>query len=439
MRTFTLLLLAVASVAAAAEKPVSLYKGLGTWHHAMRTKSREAQQFFDQGLTLTYSFNRYEALRSFRKATELDPTAPMPYWGMAMALGPYVNMDGDPTYDLKSACAAVDSGLAFHNIEDREGDYLKAASAFCPEYRPADYSAAMRSLAAKYPDDPDAQTLYADSLLTATRWHWYDAQGTAAPGVAEAENVLQTVLRRWTQHPGANHLYIHAVESSPTPERAIASAQRLMGIVPWAGHMVHMPGHIWLVLGDWEEAASVNDRAVVVDREFFAETDEIGGSYTPYYIHNLHFVMYARAMQGRKADALKAADEMSAAMLPMVTSMPEMADSYSSLPIFTYVRFGEWNAILKMPAPAAAMKGSQATWRYGRALAYAGLGDKTAAARERKPFEELREKIPADARWGQNNSTQKVMLMASEILAAKLANTPQEAEPHWAHAVELQD
>jgi tetratricopeptide (TPR) repeat protein len=435
---YGLLLVGLGIAAGATEKPVELYKGLGSWHHPIETKSAEAQKFFDQGLTLAYGFNRYEALRSFRKAAELDPDSAMSYWGMALVQGPYINMDGDPSFDLKGACAAVDAGLKLRQTTEREAAYLQAASTLCPEYKGEAYSAAMKKLVEAYPDDPDALTLYADSLLIPVRWHWYDSQGVPAPGVSDAEHILEGVLRRWPQHPGANHLYIHAVESSRTPERAVASAQRLMGVVPWAGHMVHMPGHIWLVLGDWEAAASVNDRAVAVDREFFAATEEMGGSYMPYYVHNLHFVMYARAMQGRKADGLKAADELSAAMKPMADSMPAMADSFLSLPVLTYVRFGEWQSILGRPQPIDTLKSSLASWRYARAMALAGSGDRTGAERERKSFEELRERIPAEATWGQNNA-RKVMEMASEVLAARLAASPEDAVAHWTHGVELQD
>jgi tetratricopeptide (TPR) repeat protein len=434
---FSLLLFLPAFVYAE-EKPVALYKGLGSWHHPIATKNPDAQKYFDQGLTLIYGFNRYEALRSFRKAAQLDPAAAMPYWGMALAQGPYINMDGDPSVDLTAACAAINTGLKLPEVPERETDYLKAASALCPKYQPEAYVAAMRTLAEKYPDDPDAQTVYAESLMIPVRWHWYDAKGAPAPGVGDAERSLEEVLRRWPQHPGANHYYIHAVESSRTPERAVASAQRLMGIVPWAGHIVHMPGHIWLVLGDWEAAATVNERAVAVDREFLQATDEMGGSYTPYYVHNLHFVMYARSMQGRKADALKAADDLSASMKPMAEAMPEMADAFISAAIFTYVRFNQWDAILKSPQPNDAMKSSLASWRYARALAFSRLGNKSAASAEASAFEQLRSKIPAEAPWGQN-SARNVMEMASEILAAKLADSPEKSVSHWERAVALQD
>ncbi|HEY7306908.1 MAG TPA: hypothetical protein VH601_22470 [Bryobacteraceae bacterium] len=421
------------------EKPVVLYNGLGAWHHAISTKNPEAQKFFDQGLTLVYSFNRYEALRSFRKASELDPSAAMAFWGMAIAQGPYVNMDGDPSFNLKESCAAVGAGQKLSSASETERAYLKAAASWCPEFKPDATIEAARDLALENPDDADAQTFYADALLIRSRWHWYDKKGVPAPGISEAETVLQNVIRRWPQHPGANHLFIHAVESSPSPERAIASAQRLMGIVPWAGHMVHMPGHIWLIMGDWEMAASVNERAAAVDREYFDVTKVSEGSYEPYYLHNLHFIMYARSMQGHKAQALEAAETLARSSGTMAEAMPEMADVFSALPIFTYARFGEWDPILELPAPASKMPATQTVLSYARALARSARGDRTAANDERERFEELRGKIPADAPWGAQNKARDVMNVASEVLAARLSAHPSEAAEHWKRAVDLQD
>src|SRR3954471_15303161 len=312
------------TLALAQEKPVALYPGTGIWKHPITTKSAEAQRYFDQGLALMYGFNRYEALRSFRKAAELDPGAAMAQWGIAMATGPYINMDGEPTYDMKTSCAAVEAGLKVATAA-RDRAYLEATRSRCPDYaKPEAYIAAMRGVAERWPDDLDAQTLYADSLMLPTRWHWYSNDGKPAPGMPEAERALEDVIRRWPEHPGANHLYIHAVESSPTPERAVPSAQRLMGITPSEGHMVHMPGHIWLVLGEWEMAAMVNERAAEVDRQYFATTGVTEGSYPMYYVHNLHFIAYSRWMQGRKADGFKAAETMLSAMAPMAEAMPEM-------------------------------------------------------------------------------------------------------------------
>jgi tetratricopeptide (TPR) repeat protein len=420
------------------ENPVVLYKGLGTWHHPIHTNSAEAQKYFDQGLALMYGFNRYESLRSFRKAAELDKGAAMAYWGIAMAQGPYINMDGDAELNMKESCAAAEAGLRLTGVPERERAYLRAAAARCPEYRPQAYIAAMRGLAARWPDDLDAATLYAESLLVPVRWHWYGANGTPGPGVAEAERTLEGVLRRWPDHPGANHYYIHAVESSPTPERAVASAQRLMGIMPWAGHMVHMPGHIWLVLGDYEMAAAVNERGVAVDREYLARSQVTSSGYGAYYVHNLHFIAYARWMQGRKADGLRAADELAAAMAPMLETMPEMADSFNAVTVFGHVRFGDWDGILKMPQPKESLRASTAAWRYARALAFAGQGDRAAAAREQAAFEAIRAGVPADAPWGTNKAAQ-VLAIASEIVAARLAATPAEALPHWRRAAAMQD
>jgi len=422
----------------AGEKPVALYKGLGAWKHPIATRNPEAQKFFDQGLSLLYGFNRYEALRSFRKAAELDPQAAMADWGMAMAQGPYINMDGDPSFDLKGACAAVAAGKKLAQAPERERAYLQAVATWCPEFKPQAYADAMRAMAARYPDDPEALTIYAESLMIPVRWHWYAADGKPAAGVAEAEHTLEAVIRRWPQHPGANHYYIHAVESSPTPERAIPSAQRLMGIVPWAGHMVHMPGHIWLVLGDWETAAGVNERAVAVDKEYFAATNVTAGTYAPYYLHNLDFIRYARSMQGRKADALRAAEEEASAAQPMIQAMPDMAETIFPVVLFTYVRFGEWDHVLKTPQPKANQKMSTAAWRYARALALAARGDRAGAAREREAFEAARKAVPAAMPWGQNQAG-PVLAMTSEIVAARVAGSPGEAVAHWQRAVAQQD
>lgn len=420
------------------ENPVALYKGLGTWRHPIHTSSAEAQKFFDQGLALIYGFNRYEALRSFRKASELDPKAGMPYWGIAMAQGPYVNMDGDAEYNPKASCAAVEAGLKLAGTPEREHAYLQAAATRCPEYQPQPYINAMRDLAQRWPDDLDAQTLYAESLLVATRWRWYTADGAPAPGVAEAERTLEQVLRRWPDHAGANHLYIHAVESSPNPERAVASAQRLMGIMPWAGHIVHMPAHIWLVLGDYEMAATLNERAVTVDREYLDRSQTTSG-YSLYYVHNLHFIAYARWMQGRKADGLRASGEMTKAVEPMFETMPDMADAFHAIAIFGHVRFQDWDGILNMPQPKASLPASTAIWHYARALAFAGRSDRAGAAREQSIVETIRHMIPKDAPWGSNNKAADVMALASEVVAARLASGPADAVPHWRRAVAMQD
>jgi tetratricopeptide (TPR) repeat protein len=425
------------------ERPVALYKGMGAWRHPIATKSADAQKFFDQGLSLLYGFNRYEALRSFRKAAELDPQSVMAHWGMAMSQGPYINMDGDPSFDLKGACSAVAAGQKIATAPERERAYLKTVAAWCPqnktpEYKPDTYVAAVRELVDRYPDDLDAQTLLAESLMIPVRWKWYSADGAPAKGVVECERILEGVLRRWPEHPGANHYYIHAVEASPTPERAIASAQRLMGTIPSVGHMVHMPGHIWLILGDWGQAAGVNERAAQVDREYFEATGVGPGSYSVYYIHNVHFILYARMMQGNRVETFRAGQTMSEYADSLVQPIPQLADLFLPMPWLAQARFGDWDGILKITQPPSALQGATAMWHYVRALAFTARGDRKAAVKERAELEKSKANTPPEARAGQSRAVD-VLTIAAEIIDARMAATPAAAVPHWRKAVEIQD
>jgi tetratricopeptide (TPR) repeat protein len=420
------------------EKPVSLLPGLGIWKHPIRTNSPEAQKFFDQGLTLVYGFNRYEALRSFRKAAELDPQAAMPWWGVAMALGPYVNMDMDPDVHVKESCDAVNRGLHLPGINQSERDWLEAAGSRCPDFGdPGRYVHAMRLLAAKYPDDPDAQTMYSEALMIPVRWPWYGIDGKPAEGVPEAEHVLESVLHRYPDHPGANHYYIHVIESSPTPERAVASAQRLMGIVPAAGHIVHMPGHIWLVLGDYNNTVAVNERAIAVDREYFAKTGAMS-TYYMYYLHNLQFILYTRAMQGRLADTKETARQMNEAIQPMAQTMPDMADLFGMFVTMSQLRNYRWDELLAVPQPKSESPLTIGMWRYARALAFASKGRYSEARPEQAEFEKQKKTLDRNMPWD-TNKLGDVMDLASAILEARMESSPGQAIPKWKQAVEIQD
>jgi tetratricopeptide (TPR) repeat protein len=433
----------LASIAAAqhhtapgTEKPAALLAGLGTWRHPIKTRNPEAQKFFDQGLTLVYAFNRPEALRSFRKASELDPKGPMPFWGMAMALGPYINMDLDPDVHLKESCDAVNAGLRVAGGDAIERAWLEAAGTRCPDFSDPDgYIRAMRDLAARQPDDPDAQTFYADALMLPVRWRWY-VDGNPVAGVAEAERVLQAVLRRHPQHPGANHLYIHVVESSPTPERAVPSAQRLMGITPAAGHMVHMPGHIWLVLGDFNNTVAVNERAVEADRQYFAQTG-VTGSYGMYYLHNLQFLLYARTMQGRIADTSQVARQMSDAVKQVAGSMPEMAEIFEAFLTMAQARLLRWDEVLATRQPTASPV-AVAFWRHARALAYVAKKNYDLARGEQAESEKLSKTLDRNFPWD-TNKLGDVLDFASVVLSARVESSPAKAVPLWRKAVELQD
>jgi tetratricopeptide (TPR) repeat protein len=417
--------------------PVPLYTGLGTWRHPIATRSELAQKYFDQGLVLMYGFNRREAFRSFQRAAELDPGAGMAYWGMSSALGPYVNMDLDSDYQIKESCAAAGNGLALADLSKTDRAWLEAAQTRCPDFAdPNPYIKAMRNLALAHPDDPDAQTLYAEALMIRTRWRWYEHR-QPVKGVAEAEQILEAVLRRFPYHPGANHLYIHAVESSPTPERGIPSAQRLMGIVPAAGHMVHMPGHIWLAIGDFDNAVTVNEHAAQVDREYFAKAGT-DSAYYMYYLHNLSFIVYCRAMQGRVSETSAAIQQMNEAATPLLRAMPEMAGVFQFLAAGAELRNQQWDAILAAAHPDMKSHMDLSLWHLSRALAYAWKGQRELATREQAQFEAERKLTDRNLPWG-SNKLGDVMDLAAVVLEARVCMSPAEAIEKLRQAVSMQD
>jgi tetratricopeptide (TPR) repeat protein len=421
------------------EKPVALLKGLGIHRYQIRTAQPRAQLFFDQGLKLLYGFNRYESLRSFRKASELDPKALMPYWGIAMAQGPHINMDLDGDYVPKEYCAALDKGRPLRAAAPpHEQAIFDAALIRCPADQPRAYLSLMREAARRFPDDLEIQTFFAESLMIPPRWKWFTPAGLPAEGMDEALQVLEQVMRRNPLHPGANHFYIHAVEMSRSPERAIPSAQRLMGIVPAAGHLVHMPGHIWLALGDYQTTIDVNERGAQVDREYFAATGVTTSGYGGYYVHNLHFIAYAKQMQGRKADSLKAAREVAAAAAPFAEQMPGMVDAFLPWPTFAALRFQQWDTLLAAKAPNEKLVASKALWHFSRGVAFAAKRQRAEAMREKTAFAAARARVPASWIW-LNNKASDVLSIAAASLDARLAATNREAIPFWRKAVEIED
>jgi tetratricopeptide (TPR) repeat protein len=422
---------------------------MGRYHHPIATKNPEAQRFFDQGLVLLYGFNREEAARSFRRAAELDPKSPMPSWGLAMALGPHVNMDADLDVDRKASCAAAGQARTLAgSAAAHERDFVDALSARCSDDPKADpnrldtaYSNVMRELARRYPDDLDVVTLFGESLMVLNRWQWWTKDGSPAAGTEEAVHALETVLRRNPDHPGANHLFLHAVEMSPSPERAIPSAQRLMGIVPGAGHLVHMSGHIWRLTGDYDLTAEANERAAKVDEDYIKIVGPARSPYQlGYYPHNLHFITYARAAQGRYADALRAAERLTAQVAPGFDAMPDMVEFFMPNRYFVWVRFQRWDDILAAPAPARKMTTTAAYWRWSRVMAFAGEGRTAEARSEREAFADARKHIRPGAAWGFNQpSLEPVLDLAASILDARLEPDLEKSMVNWRKAVEQQD
>jgi len=430
-------------------KALELYPGLGNYHYPITTKNPEAQTYFNQGLTLLYGFNHDEAARYFRRAAELDPEAAMPYWGLALAIGPNYNDTAVDDDRAKATYDAVQKAVEHApQASAREQDYIRALAKRYPSSNAKsdwkqfhlDYSTAMREVVKKYPDDLDATTMFAESLMMLRPWQLWTLDGKPAPGTLELVAVLESVLKRNPDHPGANHFYIHAVEASPNLERAIPSAIRLMTLVPGAGHLVHMPGHIFLQTGDYDLAAQTNVHAAAADKAFVQRTGVTGMYPLMYWTHNIHFIAYARAQQGRYEEAKQAAQEMVQNVGDADVQM-QMLEGFLLYPLMIDLRFHRWDDILQAPAPKAERKLHRAFWQYARAMALAGQGKLPEAAAEQQQFESLRQAIPAASQFLLNNKSSDILAFAAATLDAQLAWARGEKEKSihaWRRAVELE-
>ncbi len=450
------LLVHFAAAAAAEPAPATpggytgLVSGLAVHHHPIATASAEAQRFFDQGLTLVYAFNHDEAVRSFRQAAALDPRAAMPQWGIALALGPNINLDVDPERERAAHEAVERAKVLARHAPRNEQDYVAALGKRYSIDPQADlqqlavaYSAAMGDLTRSYPDDLDAATLYAESLMDLRPWRLWTPAGAPAEGTETIVAVLESVLRRDPQHVGANHYYIHAVEASPQPERALPSAKRLETLVPLAGHLVHMPAHVYMRTGDYGAAARSNEAAARVDRAYIEKTGAQGFYPLMYYSHNLQFLSDARAMEGRYGDARRAAEQLVANVGPAVAAMP-MVEFALSYPVFVELRFARWADVLRLPAPDPALVLTTALWSFARGVACAATGRVSQAEAERSAFQAARKKVPADAVFGSTglNGAPAVLDLAHLVLEGRIAaarGDRKTAADRLAQAVAAQD
>ena len=409
--------------------PVMLVNGLGDLHHPVSTHNVEAQKFFDQGLRFIYAFNHDEAARSFQHAAELDSKLAMAYWGVAEAVGPNYNDPADPdrfkhaheavqkAVDLSSGASPSEQAyilaMAKRFPADPNADLKKAAE---------DYHDAMRQVAHQFPDDLDAATLFAESGMNLHPWGLWHQDGTAREGTDEIVSTLESVIKRDPNHLGAIHYYIHSVEASNNPERALAGANKLASLAPGAGHIVHMPAHIYIRTGDYEAAVKTNEEAAQVDRAYIKESGAQGIYPMMYYSHNLHFVATCGAMNGRYTEARKNADLLVANVGPHVKEMPPL-EGFMTIPVAVEIRFHHWNEILKMPAPDPAMKTATVFWHFGRGLALAGTGKIDQAEGEYKIVAGAEAATPPDVIFQMpiNNKAKDIMKIAENVLGAKIA------------------
>ena len=414
---------------AATAKPATLVSGIGEQHHPVSTKNGQAQQFFDQGLRYIYAFNHDEAARSFQRAADLDAKLAMAYWGIAEAVGPNYN---DPASEdrFKQAHEAIAKAQGLStNATPSEREYVAAMALRFPADPKSDlkkaaeaYHDAMRELVKHNPDDLDAATLFAESGMNLRPWQLWRHDGTAETGTDEIVASLESVMKRDPDHVGANHYYIHAVEASNHPERALPSANRLAALAPGAGHLVHMPAHTYIRTGDFDAAEQTNVAAAKVDEAYIAATGVRGMYSMMYYSHNLHFIATAAAMEGRYTDSWQAADKLAAHVAPAVKEIPPL-EGFMTVPIMVRVRFQKWDEILAMPAPDAAMKTTTGFWHFARGMALAGKGKAVESEAEYKLVSEKQASTPPDEIFAMpiNNKTKDVFTIARDALGAKIA------------------
>ncbi|MDH4185974.1 MAG: hypothetical protein OEV08_03165, partial [Nitrospira sp.] len=444
--------IAVVSPAVAASADRSsvppLFDNLGSLHHPISTTSEEAQRYFDQGLRLVYAFNHDEAIRSFEEASRLDPQAAMAYWGIALALGPNINSTMEKK-DGRRAMEMVRKAQLLANlatpaeqayIESLSVRYISRKGATRKKLDAA-YANAMKKLAQRFPEDADAATLYAESLMDLRPWDFWKPDGRAQPGTDEIVSTLESVLAGHPDHPGACHYYLHAVEASRHPERALPCAERLPSLMPGAGHLVHMPAHIFMRLGQYHESVEHNQQAVHIDRQYLAAQQQAGGYAHDYYTHNLHFLWASLTMEGRSHDSLKAARNLVALISMEEAHKDRWKELYLPTPIFSMIRFGQWEELLRELPPPKGLRLMEGMWRLGRGLAHIATGRLPGAEGEHVVLAGLTKQIRRER--SPDEKTERVLLnIAERILAGELSVQRQQfgnAIRQFEEAVKMED
>lgn len=427
--------------------PPPLWNNLGSYSHSITTTSPRAQAYFDQGLRLTYGFNHWEAQRSFREAARVDPACAMCQWGIALTYGANYNDPTNPDREQGALAAARNAQALAATASPAERALIDA---LLKRHQPGGeraaldraYADAMRDVAQRFPDDLEAATFFADAMMNLRPWNLWTPEGQPQPGTEEIVRTLEGVLAKNPNHPGALHLYIHAVEASQTPGRATAAADRLRALMPGAGHLVHMPSHIYLRVGRYDDSVTVNVRAAEADRAYFRQSTPSPIYRGMYYPHNLDFIWHAASLDGRSAETLRAAREFAGeAPLDMLRQMSDM-ETAPAAPIFALVRFGRWEEVLREPAPPADLPYWRGVWHYARGLAYAGTARPAEAQRELAALQAVRDGVPEARTLAGFFKTREMLTLAVEVLSGELAARRGEwdaAVRHLAEAARIQD
>ncbi len=404
-----------------------LLDNLGSLHHEISTVSPQAQQFFDQGLRLVFAFNHEEAVASFEEAIRLDPEAPMPYWGLALSLGPNINAAMDPKQEPRALQALQKAATRLSRATPRERAYIEALSArysakkgTSRKNKDEAYAKAMRAVAQTYPDDADASTLAAEAIMNLRPWDYWRADGRAQPGTDDIVGLLETALRLDSNHPGACHYYIHAVEASREPERAVECAKRLASLMPGAGHLVHMPAHVFMRVGLYREASEHNSTAAAVDSEYLEHHGSRNTYAIGYYAHNLHFLNASLLMEGRSAEALRVAHELLEKLPAWESKNDPAAEFYAPTSLMTLARFGRWSEIIREPPPARGRRLTTGLWHFVRGLAFAATTRFGSAEGELSNLRKVM-KTFAKTKTPEGKTSRSILKVAERVLVGELA------------------
>ena len=426
--------------------PPPLLTNLGTYSYKITTASPQAQQYFDQGLRLTYGFNHLEAQRAFREAARLDPACAMCYWGIAITYGSNYNDPTNPEREKGARDAAQMAMAASARATPAERAMI---GALVRRHQPGDraaldraYADAMREVARQFPADLEAGTFFADAMMNLRPWSLWTPDGQPQPGTPEIVATLERVLAANPNHPGALHLYIHAVEAGQDPGKAAAAADRLRGLMPGAGHLVHMPSHIYYRVGRYADAVAVNVDAAASDRAYFTRSEPSSIYRMMYYPHNLDFIWLAASMEGRGADTVRAARDFAAAVPQDLILQTSDMETVSAAPIVALARFGRWDEVLALPAPDERLPYTRGVWHYARGLAQTAKGQGSAAQGELAALTRIRDGVPAERTLAGFFKTREMLTLAAEVLAGELTARRGDAATairHLAEAVRIQD
>lgn len=409
-------------------EPPDPYYDLGDLHYETSTDSKLAQTWFDRGLAMCLGFNHEEAVRCFERALQADAEFPMAWWGIAYALGPNINNPLNETHQVAQASlAARMAELYAVQANDRERALIKAIGQRyvlpVPEDRSPQneaYANALRDVHQQFPDDVLVTTLFAESLMMLSPWKQWSPDGTPAPSTPELVEVLEQGLEEFPDHPGLCHLYIHTMEASPQPEKALPAANRLQDRVPGAGHLVHMPSHIYVLLGGYDNVISANQQAIEADREFL-EAEGPYNFYTLYRVHNYHFLVYGAMFDGQRDLAMQAARDL-VKTIPedYLKAQTDFLDAFIPTPLHVMVRFGMWDEILDEPEAPEYLPVTRAIRRYARAVAYAATGRVDEAEAEQQAFMEEKARVPETSFLFQNASLD-ILGVAEKMIAGEIA------------------